>query len=750
MRVAAWFLGAIAVCIGLPATAQEVLIPRNELRPLERLAEELARSGRTEPWRELVFVLGQLGLPSRELAAVRSSGEAALARVKKPPADVARIAKGLREAVAPLSRHLASIEQEERRRQLAELLLSLDSDQVAANELMGHERWQGGWALPGEEPRARRRAEIEAALSAARKLPVPIEVRVLDGRAVADEQDGCRLLSTVLDRPVASASHAGFDLHSSRSPEQTRRILLQIMRALAFSGFISGGNLEVPPLGAWSAVLFDHRDDYERAIELAVQRGWVNLGTTAQLLKMEWVWLHDGRLLVVLAPMESQAESILFSLLDWGRLSEPALAAGYLSWVCRKFFGISLPRFLYVESMGHGRDRRSTSSQDQRVIAEREEMFRLADAGLLGGKTFLRYLVSRREDPPWSQAIKLQLGEIQGEDLLKATFVVEHLMEHGRLSSLDSKLREVELSMTAPERFEDALGEPLSQFEARWRAWLCGLSTGIAQKLSGKQAGQSPEVLSTLAKLQAIRASAFEGNASQVGPRFMIGLDDSLSEGCLAHAEYLVRHPDMATRWPDAHEENPAHTEWSADGAWAAGHSNIAPSGVNGSDAIEQWMATFYHRLPLLHPLLSRVGLGQSRETVVLDCTSMVQDTWEPWYVGWPSAGASDVPTRFVPELPNPVPGEDQSRFGYPVTLQVGVRSNQSEPRIEMRLLDGDKVVPCWYSTPQSPTYVDLAPSGSFCLIPKAQLRAATTYSVEAQFLHESRLLRWTFRTGSR
>ena len=93
------------------------------------------------------------------------------------------------------------------------------------------------------------------------------------------------------------------------------------------------------------------------------------------------------------------------------------------------------------------------------------------------------------------------------------------------------------------------------------------------------------------------------------------------------------------------------------------------------------------------------------------------------------------------------MPGEDQSRFGYPITLQVGVRANQSEAEVTMRLLDGTKEVPCWFSSPQQPTYAELAPAGAFCLIPKAHLKSGTTYTVVIRFVREQRDLTWSFRT---
>jgi hypothetical protein len=39
------------------------------------------------------------------------------------------------------------------------------------------------------------------------------------------------------------------------------------------------------------------------------------------------------------------------------------------------------------------------------------------------------------------------------------------------------------------------------------------------------------------------------------------------------------------------------------------------------------------------------------------------------------------VPLTFASERSNPVPGEDQSIFGYPITLQVGIKRPYHGPR---------------------------------------------------------------------
>jgi hypothetical protein len=108
------------------------------------------------------------------------------------------------------------------------------------------------------------------------------------------------------------------------------------------------------------------------------------------------------------------------------------------------------------------------------------------------------------------------------------------------------------------------------------------------------------------------------------------------------------------------------------------------------------------------------------------------------------------VPTRFVPELPNPVPGADQSKFGFPVTLQLGMRATGRTDAVVMTLHEGGErgpVVDCHYSTPLQPTNKECVPHHCFGLIPKAALKANTTYTVIADVPGELGRLVWSFKT---
>lgn len=90
-----------------------------------------------------------------------------------------------------------------------------------------------------------------------------------------------------------------------------------------------------------------------------------------------------------------------------------------------------------------------------------------------------------------------------------------------------------------------------------------------------------------------------------------VELDERLSRGCQSHAKYVVRnldHPKLAGL--GIHDEDESLPGYSAEGARAGRRSVIAQQSEPG-DSVANWMATLYHRVPLLDPAIRRIGWGQ-------------------------------------------------------------------------------------------------------------------------------------------
>jgi uncharacterized protein YkwD len=104
-------------------------------------------------------------------------------------------------------------------------------------------------------------------------------------------------------------------------------------------------------------------------------------------------------------------------------------------------------------------------------------------------------------------------------------------------------------------------------------------------------------------------------------------LDAKLSHGCQQHARYIVSnldHPNV--QGLGIHEEDPSLPGASSEGT-QAGHSSVIAVISDPADSVDNWMATLYHRIPLLDPALRRIGYGQELHpfrgwVTVLDATS--------------------------------------------------------------------------------------------------------------------------------
>jgi uncharacterized protein YkwD len=240
-----------------------------------------------------------------------------------------------------------------------------------------------------------------------------------------------------------------------------------------------------------------------------------------------------------------------------------------------------------------------------------------------------------------------------------------------------------------------------------------------------------------------------------------VNVSAKLSEGCLAHAKYLAaNHGEMATHGLDPHRERKDLPGYSEKGYKAGMASVIASSGgyLQGgwpTGAVGVWMATFYHRVPILNPHLKKVGIGYVLDVnrrlshVVMDVQSGVDwigviNDRERVPVMFPSEDQKTVPVLFglgMPESPNPLPPEaGQSRIsaGYPITVtfprRVRIRNVTATLAVERNNASesSSSDVPAWVSSPEKPAIQNSAitQGSTVCIIPKAPLNGETTYRV--------------------
>jgi hypothetical protein len=757
-------IGCVLAALFAPAAdAQETrpfTLPAKLLAPLETSAQLLARGGWGAEAEELVGRMKALGYGEAPADKLIKLCKAEAKGKKRTP--VPAVIKSLKASVHQLAGAIPPPAPETRPspdiRAAAEAVLSIDGSIESLHRMLGEEKTPAGWRTPEAVAAESRRKEIQDALTKARRLPVDIEV----------SEDADPVIKEIHGTPCNRVSAHGLTLWSRWSPEKLSRVARESLRALAVSHYLVKGELRIPNVQE-NILILDARNDYDRAIEIAKSRGWIDEKGYEQAKVMANFTaprVDLPRYNIDFDQTEAAAEATIVYVSAYASGAyyfPPPLRVGHVNWVCLSYLGTSMPSVAWTETVGEKRQRRTAAGVDP--TDERKQLLRLAEAGIAGSRSWLKWMAAHGEDPPFARAILDQDGKIEGDDRLKCTFVAEFLQEHRELVTLAEKT-----VLGVRPVFEEALGS-LAAFEARWRRWLLGATPSLVERLDPPK----PRVLTAgeidvLARLNEHRRRCFKGSicgdvepgergdwpTDLVEPYLEVTLDDGLSDGTRKHASYLAKNPEQMKAWPDAHEEWPDRPEFTVEGSLAGLRSVIVPGSRSPESALNAWLGTFYHRLPLIHPGLVRIGWALSDGIAVLDCGSLARPLPGPWHVVWPYDGMTDVPTHFsAPELPNPVPGADQFTFGYPVTLQIGAYLGQGEPRtitIELREKDGNgPVVACHLSTPSAPSNPDCAPTDAWCLIPKAPLKPSTVYAVSAKWStakwSSDRKIAWSFKT---
>jgi hypothetical protein len=230
-----------------------------------------------------------------------------------------------------------------------------------------------------------------------------------------------------------------------------------------------------------------------------------------------------------------------------------------------------------------------------------------------------------------------------------------------------------------------------------------------------------------------------------------VRLSVELSAGCARHAKYLVLNKDHPlTEGLKAHEEHKQLKGYSPEGAKAGKAANI--SFISPSQGMADCLAGFYHRIPLLQPTLTAVGIGYDKAkhewVTVVDCGTETVGERTRDIVYFPEDGQENVPLRSGLEFPSPVPESHAGPTGFPITVYFA--AEQKVKKITVTLTNAaNKAVAAFVSTPEAPA------SGwiqwnTVCIIPKQPLVSRTTYTVMIQGEVDGKAFsrRWQFTTG--
>jgi len=713
------FLCCLVGIIAEPAAA--AAITTETLRELKSVVIQLAACGQVDDADRLIELLRKRRVDPKTLKSMVSGRDRALKSRPRTPSPM--LARRIRELSKTLSVD-------------SELALALDADNEAAHKKLGHLRFGQIWVEPWIARALKRREAIRDHTSRARQLEVQLRVEKspLVAAGLSVEWRGLVRLH--------SATHGKAALS---------RILSETLRALAFSNWLRGRPLELPEFHTGvdvviTADLAEYRAFVKKAVPNRVRPSQVE-----ETVNRRGFWLRDG--VYVCRLPERQIEAMLFNVLHRrARIRgldglQPPLGAGHGNFVCFSYL-----REPYIVPGGFrvrgGGDAERGTVASVRASAEREQKAQRAKVGLYPMRSYMLHLAERGEDPAFVDCIRVQQIDLGGDRLIKSTFVVQFLHEIGEFNRIAEITRkEAGSRRDRIKVFEFAWDGTLAELERRWRTWLLTdkRSRGALQRLrtSPNLTGVADEVA---AKLDKIRRASLTQIPGAYEPLLV---EPRLCEGADLHARYLSLNKTLATGggplWQRAHREVPGQPGFTPIGAWVAARSIICgPRTEDVNAAIESWMGTFYHRVPILRPGLIGFGYGSDGGTFVCDLESLCDYGRDRGMSIWPAPGATNVPRRFEPESPSPVLGVDQATMGYPITVVYSLpRANP----IRVDLFDGARAVECFRITPAAPLNPALVPHATYGLIPKSALRAQRTYTVRLSDPSADSAREWSFRT---
>jgi uncharacterized protein YkwD len=403
---------------------------------------------------------------------------------------------------------------------------------------------------------------------------------------------------------------------------------------------------------------------------------------------------------------------------------------------------------------------RAEGELDKQYLARRNQVDEKVATGLLGfAKSFERKSAGERARAV-AGAVRFFGSQAQ---ILEAQDVIDAVEEKPTKESapdVEAKLDEAvsrykksyeEIVAYCEKRSLAAEGEDAKQRISRVTGCSLGLKADAAP--SGKTpdgpavpGGSAPssanDQQAILERVQAYRKAA--GLKS-------VELDQDLSKGCQAHCNYLVVNdgkPELEGL--KAHEEVMSLPAATPEGEKAGKSSDIA-WGDSPAGSVDMWMASFYHRVPILRPELEKIGAGfkngtKFRTVCVLDVLSSLRAAEEKLVV-YPPDKATGVPVRFSTEMPDPIPQGAPHPAGYPVTL-TGYNTAELEGA-EADLFCEGKKVDCHFSSPQKPA-TSFTQQNSICLIPKSPLAANAVYTAKFRFTQKGQKteVATTFSTG--
>jgi len=274
-------------------------------------------------------------------------------------------------------------------------------------------------------------------------------------------------------------------------------------------------------------------------------------------------------------------------------------------------------------------------------------------------------------------------------------------------------------------------------------------SSALTAESSTAPAPPSPAVAAPQASAQAMDIINAYRAAAGVAPA---NFNQQLAQAAGSHVAYYdANRGDSSLAGMGLHNETSGRAGFSgpsfADRARAAGYSggtvteNAGFGGVNR--AIEWYMNTVNHRLPLIHPSALDMGYAESASSGfnIIDVGVRRDKLSTPLPSVYPGDGAYGVPTAWDGgESPDPAPGLPRP-LGYPITVAFGVYQKVEWGNIELRGPSGESVA---INTPRKDWMRAVA------IIPHRPLAPNSTYTAVVETTVDGKPAKkeWRFTTG--
>lgn len=299
----------------------------------------------------------------------------------------------------------------------------------------------------------------------------------------------------------------------------------------------------------------------------------------------------------------------------------------------------------------------------------------------------------------------------------------------------------------------------------------------------GEDIGQGPKEFSEHPAPASAQETPEEGVVRLNEYRSLAGVDPvtvdtgEMSTGCANHLDYLIWEHENNGKpmcFLSHTEDNHSNPFYSPENE-KAGEDSVIACGFVGSamqsmgQAVDLWINSLYHRLPLLHNGLHTIGFASKAG---YNCINYRKGTTAKLVppVMWPPDGMKDVPRTFAgreapcPTMANPLASNGMncgssgfivtaSWFGYGTQTLTTFRNSDPAARM-INESTGQEVPLMWWWADRVAGH-DPAPlymRDTLTLVPSEPLAPETTFRVEFEgsISEEPTTLQWSFTTGTR